>query len=105
MTKKISLIVKGKMAVGKTTFVNTVRDILKKNKKFKELFDDYEFDVYEFATDGENEYQSATNKKWTVKEGKFDEEECINVAYQKSFFKTAWTFVKNIFKAIFRIFK
>lgn len=104
MTKKINLIVKGKMAVGKTTFVNTVRDILKKNKKFKELFNDYEFDVYEFATDGEEEYQSASNKKWTIKENKFEEQECVNFAYKKSFFTAILAFVKKIFKAIFRIF-
>lgn len=104
MTKKINLIVKGEFAVGKTTFVNTVRDILKKNKKFKELFNDYEFDVYEFATDGEEEYQSASNKKWTIKENKFEEQEYVNFAYKKSFFTAVWVFIKKIFKAIFRIF-
>ena len=30
MEKKIKLFVKGKMGCGKTTFVNTIRDILKK---------------------------------------------------------------------------
>ena len=30
MTKQIKIFIKGKYCVGKTTFVNTVRDILKK---------------------------------------------------------------------------
>lgn len=100
MTKKINVFVKGKMGVGKTTFINTLRDILKKNKKFKELFDDYEFDVYEFAEDEDQEYQSATNKKWTIKEGNFKEDEFIKVAYKKSFFKTIWSFIKALFRKI-----
>lgn len=104
MTKKINIFVKGKMAVGKTTFINNVRDILKRNKKFKTLFEDYEFDVYEFAEDENKEYQSASNKRWTIKEGKFEEKEFIAVAYEKSFFKTIGNFIVKIFKSIFKLF-
>ena len=101
MTKKINIFVKGKMSVGKTTFINTVRDILKKNKKFKESFEGYEFDVYEFAEDEDKEYQSATNKKWTIKDGKFEENEFVNVAYKKSIFRSIIDFFLRIFKKFF----
>lgn len=104
MTKQIKIFVKGKYRVGKTTFVNTVRDILKKNKKFKELFNDYEFDVYEFAEDENKEFQTAVCKKWTITEGKFDEKEFISVAYEKSFFGSLWTAVTKLFKWIFKLF-
>ena len=103
MTKQIKIFVKGKYGVGKTTFVNTVRDILKKNKKFKELFNDYEFDVYEFVEDGNKEFQSAACKKWTITEGKFEEKEFISVAYEKSFFGSLWTEVTKLFKWIFKL--
>ena len=104
MTKQIKIFIKGKYCVGKTTFVNTVRDILKKNKKFKELFNDYEFDVYEFVEDENKEFQSATCKKWTITEGKFDEKEFISMAYEKSFFGSLWTAVTKLFKRIFKLF-
>ena len=104
MTKQIKIFVKGKYGVGKTTFVNTVRDILKKNKKFKELFNDYEFDVYEFVEDENKEFQSAACKKWTITEGKFDEKEFISMAYEKSFFGSLWTAVTKLFKRIFKLF-
>ena len=104
MTKQIKIFVKGKYGVGKTTFVNTVRDILKKNKKFKELFNDYEFDVYEFAEDENKESQTAVCKKWTITEGKFDEKEFISAAYEKSFFGSLWTAVTKLFKWIFKLF-
>ena len=104
MTKQIKIFVKGKYGVGKTTFVNTVRDILKKNKKFKELFNDYEFDVYEFVEDENKEFQSAACKKWTITEGKFDEKEFISMAYEKSFFGSLWTAVTKLFKWIFKLF-
>ena len=100
MSKKINVFVKGKMGVGKTTFITTLRDILKKNKKFKELFNEYEFDVYEFAEDDDLEYQSAANKKWTIKDGNFKEEEFIKVVYKKSFFKMIWSFIKALFKKL-----
>lgn len=104
MTKQIKIFVKGKYGVGKTTFINTVRDILKKNKKFKELFNDYEFDVYEFAEDENKESQTAVCKKWTITEGKFEEKEFISVAYEKSFFGSLWTAVTKLFKWIFKLF-
>lgn len=104
MTKQIKIFVKGKYGVGKTTFVNTVRDILKKNKKFKELFNDYEFDIYEFAEDENKEQQEAVCKKWTITEGKFEEKEFISVAYEKSFFSSLWTTITKLFKGIFKLF-
>jgi len=101
MTKKINIFVKGKMAVGKTTFIMTVRDILKKNKKFKELFNDYEFDIYEFAEDEGREFQSSANKKWTIVNNVFKEEEFLSVSYKKSFFGNIFNVLKAFFKRIF----
>lgn len=104
MVKEIKILVKGKYGIGKTTFINTIRDILKKNKKFKELFEGYEFDVYEFTTDEEKENQAAVSKKWTITEGKFEEQEFMVVAYKKSFFKGVWLAIIKMFKAIFKLF-
>ena len=81
-----------------------MRDILKKNKKFKELFNDYEFDVYEFAEDENKESQTAVCKKWTITEGKFEEKEFVSVAYEKSFFGSLWTAVTKLFKWISKLF-
>ena len=103
MTKQIKVFVKGKYGVGKTTFINTVRDVLKKNKKFKELFNDYEFDVYEFAEDENKESQTAACKKWTITEGKFEEKEYISVAYRKSFFTELWLIIAKFAKGIFKL--
>ena len=104
MTKEIKILVKGKYGVGKTTFINAVRDILKKNKKFKELFEGYEFDVYEFATDEEKENQAATSKKWTITDGKFEEQEFMVISYQKSFFRSVWSFILRLVKWIIKLF-
>ena len=101
MAKEIKILVKGEYGVGKTTFINTIRDILKKNKKFKELFEGYEFNVYEFATDKEKENQTAVSKKWTIIDGKFEEQEFMIVAYKKSFFRSIWDFILKVFKSIF----
>lgn len=105
MTKQIKIFVKGSMAIGKTTFINAVRDLLKKNKKFKESFDGYEFDIYEFVEDENKEQQEAVCKKWTITEGKFDEKkEFISVVYEKSFFSSLWTTITKLFKWIFKLF-
>ena len=100
MTKKINVFVKGKMGVGKTTFITTLRDILKKNKSFKELFDNYEFDIYEFTEDDDQEYQSAVNKKWTIQDNNFTEDEFVKIIYKKSLFKKIWSFIKALFKKL-----
>ena len=103
MTKQIKVFIKGKYGVGKTTFINTVRDVLKKNKKFKELFNDYEFDVYEFAEDENKESQTAVCKKWTIIEGKFEEKEYISVAYRKSFYAELWLIITKFAKGILKL--
>ena len=104
MTKKINIFVKGKYGVGKTTFINCLRDILKKNKKFKELFDGYEFNIHEFAEDENKETQSAVTKKWIILDSKFEEEECLSIAYKKSFLGNIWALIVKIFKAIIKLF-
>lgn len=104
MTKKIKLFVKGKMGCGKTTFITTIRDILKKNKKFKEMFEGYEFDIFEFAESEDKEIQAATNKRWTIQEGKFEETEWFATSYHKSFFSKIWLFILKIFKLFGKFF-
>jgi len=104
MEKKIKLFVKGKMGCGKTTFVNTVRDILKKNKKFKELFNDYEIEIFEFAESEDKEVQSATNKRWTIKENKLEETEWFATHYHKSFFSKLLGLILRILRLIGKIF-
>ena len=105
MDKKIRLFVKGKMGCGKTTFINTLRDILKKNKKFKALFDGYVFDIYEFCeyNDGE-EKQAASTKIWTITSEQLTETEELVVHYKKSIFVEIFLFIKNLIKKIIHIF-
>lgn len=105
MSKEINIFVKGKTGVGKTTFINTIRDILKKNKKFKESFNGYEFNIYEIAKIEEEEVQSATNKKWTITEGIFEESEFFNISYKKSFLTNIWNFIKTIIVKLFKILR
>lgn len=105
MSKKIKLFVKGKMGCGKTTFINALRDILKKNKKFKEMFEGYTFDIHEFCeyTDGE-EKQAASVKIWNITEGKFNETEELVISYKKSIFIRIFLFIKNLIAKIIKIF-
>lgn len=105
MSKQINIFVKGKTGVGKTTFINTIRDILKKNKKFKENFEGYEFNIYEVSKIEDEEIQSATNKKWTITEGTFEETEFFNISYKKSFLQNIWSLIKVLFKKILKIFR
>lgn len=101
--KVIKVFVKGEMGIGKTTFITCVRDLLKKNKKFKELFDRYNIEVFEIATTSDDtEYRSASNKMWSITDGKLEEKEFITVTYRKSFIATVWSTIKSVFVKLFK---
>ena len=46
----------------------------------------------------------AATKKWIILEGKFEEEECLSIAYKKSFLGNIWSIIVKVFKGIIKLF-
>ncbi len=103
--KTIKLFVKGKMGVGKTTLITTLHDILKRNKKFKESFNGYDIEIFEYAECDEGEIQSAHNKRWSIDDGKLEEIEFLSVTYHKSFIDLIWKIIKWPFVKLFKLIR